>query len=407
MAASWPVWNNDNPLPGPPPRAWIPVVIHNSARPVPGVEAPDNSVFEAAAPTRRKGWSLGPVASLLVHAGALATGLFLFLPADDPFDIEGSSVQVEIIATQTVASNEMSDIQSDATETLVSSGGEAVAATEPETLEPVEAETTEPTPETVQPTTQDVVEAQAPTELAPDTPDALEPLQTQETPSPEPVEALEPTEPVAAEITPLLAATPLEPEALEAVQPQPTEPTEAAEPTPPVETIEAVEPVDPDAPPVPQTRTVAQRHEPTYPKPEPKKPEPRKAEPPKPRPSAGGNGGNSNADARATAPAAGQQGSGPQGNSAAVSKYPGQVLSKLRRALRYPQGGRGAAEVKVRFTVSASGAASGISVISSSGNPAFDNAAIETVRRASPFPPIPADAGRTTWQFDMPLGFVR
>lgn len=398
MSAAWPVWNNDNPLPGPAPRAWVPVVIENRSHPVPGVAAPGSAMLPSPTATRSRRWALGPALSLLIHGAALAAGILLFLPADDPFDIEGSAVEVEIIAMQTVASNEASDVQSDATQSMVSAGAEAVEATEPETLEPVEPEATT-TPETVEP-----IEA--------------EPLEPTEPVAAATAEPIEPVEAVAAETAPLLASTAITPEPLDSVQPEtpspvdpvettaPVAPQETAEAVEPTEVVEAVEPVDPDAPPLPQTRTVKQKQEPTYPKEEPRK-DPPKQQPQKPRPSAGGNGGNSNADAMAGAPAAAQQGTGAQGNNAAVTKYPGQVLSKLRRALRYPSGARGTGEVQVQFTVSASGAASGIRVVASSGNPAFDNAAIETVRRASPFPAIPADAGKDSWTFTMPLGFVR
>lgn len=63
--------------------------------------------------------------------------------------------------------------------------------------------------------------------------------------------------------------------------------------------------------------------------------------------------------------------------------------------------------MQVQFTVSAGGSASGIRVVSSSGNPVFDNAAIETVQRAAPFPAIPPESGKSEWTFTMPLGFVR
>lgn len=415
MSAAWPVWNNDNPLPGPPPRAWVPVVIQNTGHPVPVVSAPGSSFLDAATPRPPSRWAVGPLASVLVHVGALAAGILLFLPVDDDLAIQGSAVEVEIISMQTVASNEVSDVLSDVTESMVSAGSEVVEATEPETLDPVEPEQTV-TPETAEPVAPDAPEA-----LRPDTVEATEPTTA------EPVEVTEPVEAVVAETMPLLASTQSTAEPLEAIEPDApeaidpvetaavTQPKETAEPVEPAEVVEASEPVDPNAPPVPQTRTVAQRQEPTFPEAEARKDPPtkpktettEKPKPQKPKPSTGGNGGNSNADAKAGAPPAGQTGTGVQGNSAAVTKYPGQVLSKLRRALRYPSGGRGTGEVQVQFTVSAGGTATAIRVVSSSGNPVFDNAAIETVRRASPFAAIPADAGRDSWTFTMPLGFVR
>jgi protein TonB len=96
--------------------------------------------------------------------------------------------------------------------------------------------------------------------------------------------------------------------------------------------------------------------------------------------------------------------------NAAVTNYPGKIVSKLRRALRYPaqaksQNLRG--EVQVSFTVSSGGAVGGVRVVRSSGSPILDRAAIETVRRAAPFPPIPEGAGRSSWPFTVPLAFTR
>jgi protein TonB len=98
-----------------------------------------------------------------------------------------------------------------------------------------------------------------------------------------------------------------------------------------------------------------------------------------------------------------------EGN-AAVSNYPGKIVRKLRRALRYPTGAgsrrlRGVAEV--RFVISSGGGVGGIQLVASSGSPILDKAALEAVRRAAPFPPIPAEAGRSNWPFTVPLAFVR
>jgi periplasmic protein TonB len=93
-----------------------------------------------------------------------------------------------------------------------------------------------------------------------------------------------------------------------------------------------------------------------------------------------------------------------------VSNYPGQVVTRLRRALRYPAAARRdrlTGEVHVSFTVAAGGGVSGISVVRSSGSPVLDQAAIETVQRAAPFPQIPQAAGRSSWPFSVPLAFTR
>lgn len=110
----------------------------------------------------------------------------------------------------------------------------------------------------------------------------------------------------------------------------------------------------------------------------------------------GKNDGENNADGNAKGK------SSAQGN-AAVSNYPGAVTSKLRRALR--RQGRLRGEVVVSFVVASNGSVTGLGVGRSSGNPAVDKAGVDTVRRAAPFPPIPADAGRSVWAFSLPLAF--
>lgn len=96
--------------------------------------------------------------------------------------------------------------------------------------------------------------------------------------------------------------------------------------------------------------------------------------------------------------------------NAAVSNYPGKIVAKLKRMLRYPaqarrQGIRG--ETRVSFVVVADGSVSAVRVVGSSGSDILDNAALEAVRRAAPFPPIPDSAGRSSWNFTVPLAFTR
>jgi protein TonB len=328
------------------------------------------------APVRRSDrW---PVAvSTALHGTLIAVALFLLHPAPETFDIAGSSVEVELIATETVSSNEAAT-QSDAAVDMVSAGGEMVTPTVSETVEAIEPVVETAAEPEVQPAVTEVVEAEAaeaqdisPTEIA---------------------------EPVAAgETTPLLTVTAetVSPEDMTAAS------VEAVE-TPTAEALEPVEAPAEEAPPVPQPRTTKQKPKEAE---TPAKKPPAKAAPKTPQQA--GNGGNSSADAKASAAVGGKKPTGQPGNGAAVTKYPGQVLAKLRRALRYPAGGRGTGEVSVQFTVAAAGQASGVRVVKSSGNPVFDKAAMATVQRAAPFPPIPPEAGRSSWTFTMPLGFVR
>lgn len=99
-----------------------------------------------------------------------------------------------------------------------------------------------------------------------------------------------------------------------------------------------------------------------------------------------------------------------QAGNAAVSNYPGKIVSRLRRALRYPreaQRQRIRGEVHVGFVVSGNGQVGSVRVVRSSGTDVLDRAAMETVRRAAPFPPIPEGAGRSSWPFTVPLAFTR
>ncbi|MEX3007424.1 cell envelope integrity protein TolA [Hoeflea sp. TYP-13] len=99
---------------------------------------------------------------------------------------------------------------------------------------------------------------------------------------------------------------------------------------------------------------------------------------------------------------------GAAGN-AAVSNYPGKVRRKLRRALRYPKKARSAklsGTALVRFSVSAGGGVTVSGIARSSGSPILDSAALAAVKRAAPFPKIPAAAGRKSWTFTVPLQFT-
>jgi len=359
---------------------------------------------------------LGIAASIFVHTallGAALASLYWITPLEAG-DVE--SVAVDIIETQSVSSNSASATQSDAVESMVSSGAQAVEPVEAETIEevtpvetavvetvePVEAETVtqpldQPKPQTAEPLAEST---------PPETPPPVEPIETAEA---TPVEAAS----VAAEV-PVLATAML----------SPVPPLETVAPVEPVEAVEPIDPIETSAAPVPMTRTVKQVSEPTYPKATPNKPEVKKpvtkaAEQPARKPvkdvaaptkrvaTAGGNGGKNDADAQASAQSSASRGSS-GGGSGTADKYPGRVQAKLQRALRYPSAARGATgEVQVQFVVAANGSVSGVRIVGSSGNPILDDAAINTVNRAAPFPEIPADAGRSSWTFTLPLGIVR
>lgn len=96
--------------------------------------------------------------------------------------------------------------------------------------------------------------------------------------------------------------------------------------------------------------------------------------------------------------------------NAAVSNYPGRVARKLQAALRYPPAAarRGiTGEARVHFVVDAGGRVRDVRLVASSGSDLLDRAAVETVRRAAPLPPIPKAAGRSEWSFTAPVSFSR
>ncbi|WP_395172878.1 TonB family protein [Roseibium alexandrii] len=92
------------------------------------------------------------------------------------------------------------------------------------------------------------------------------------------------------------------------------------------------------------------------------------------------------------------------GNSE-VTNYPAKVHRKVLRSVRTPRSlGRLAKDAQVRFTITANGGVSGVRLIRSSGNKAFDQVALKSVQRAAPYPAIPAAAKRVSWTFTLPIG---
>jgi protein TonB len=86
--------------------------------------------------------------------------------------------------------------------------------------------------------------------------------------------------------------------------------------------------------------------------------------------------------------------------SAAVENYPGRVYRRIQRTRQRGVRERGTA--RVRFSVTGSGGLGSISISASSGSGAVDQAAIDHVRRAAPFPAPPSGAQTT---FVVPITF--
>jgi protein TonB len=397
----------------------------------------------ARAPGGQRKWRLALAASCIFHAAA---ALFFLQANDEGVLIEGA---------------ESSGIAflGDAAEDQISAGSEAVEAVNVTMIAMLEAKpveivaakkvTVSDTTDSVEAVSADRSEIER---LAPIEERVAERVQAAEA---VPTEAAEPAEPVQAEAEPAQPVAELAPEILateriepvtdvvapvvevpaqaEAVEASGAETVETAA-TAPVEAAERAEatPVEPAVAALPDPLPVAnpvekaatakpvkqvEKKDAAQPKPaKPEKAKPAKKPEEKTGAKGTGSGGSNEADARkghadgrANGAAASKGGKSSAGN-AALSNYPGKVAAKLRRALRYPaeakrQKLRG--QVRVGFVVSAGGGVGSIRVVSSSGSPVLDRAALETVRRAAPFPPIPEGAARSQWPFTVPLAFSR
>lgn len=81
-----------------------------------------------------------------------------------------------------------------------------------------------------------------------------------------------------------------------------------------------------------------------------------------------------------------------QAGNAAASNYPGKVMRRISRMPKPRVKARGTALVV--FSISSGGGLAGVSVARSSGSTALDQAAMQYIRKAAPFPPPPRGAQR-------------
>ncbi|MGF7162077.1 protein TonB [Rhodoligotrophos appendicifer] len=310
-----------------------------------------------------------------------------------------------------------------------------------EVTEPNEADTAEQPDSAEQP---DAVETQR---LAAVAPEMIQPTDT-----PKPIEEVEPPRPAAVEPRPAEVeareVAPLAPVAaggeLQAVEPTPSENTEPqeiaavepaeiaeAEPTE-VAAVDPATPVDPVTPPVteaeptelvpiPQTKPDVVEVEPEpIKKIEPKKE--RKTAPPKPAKAKTARAKQPSPDkapagtASKSAAAASGQARGTRGvreaeaGQADRSNYAGRILAHLQRHKHFPDAAarsRMSGTVTLTFAISANGHLRSVKLRRGSGYEVLDDAALSTVRRAEPFPPIPSDLGQTAMTFTVPLRYKR
>ncbi|SKA38715.1 energy transducer TonB family protein [Consotaella salsifontis] len=297
----------------------------------------------------RAGWTIALLASVAVHLG----GLMSLGDASQGAMEEGGSVGSIAVAgdsfADAVSIGEVTDL-SEITQPAEASETEIAAVEDRVTAPPPDASSSEVAP---------VERAKETAEVAP--PDSDMPA----TP-----EAVAPAE-VQSEMVPIT----------EAVEAASVEPTERV-----AEVVDAPLPT-----PRPKVASAPRRVEKAAPRPTPTREK-----------KSAGRGGRSQADARkASAASAASRPS--QAGNAAVSNYPGQVARKLRRSVSAPRGAEGTAIVA--FTVMADGGVSGVRLVRGSGSSGGDRAALAAVRRAAPFPPIPAGAGRRSWNFQVPIRF--
>ena len=95
----------------------------------------------------------------------------------------------------------------------------------------------------------------------------------------------------------------------------------------------------------------------------------------------------------ATAQQSGTTGRQQTAGNAAASNYPGLVMRRLSRAGKPRVNSNGTAVVA--FTIAANGGLTSVSLARSSGSSALDQAALQLVRRAGPFPTPPTGARRS------------
>ncbi|PVB62397.1 energy transducer TonB [Labrenzia sp. 011] len=288
----------------------------------------------------------------------------------------------------------------------------------------------EPDPDPLEPVTEPVKMTEVPpdtavkpVEIASVQPAAAAPVVAGVT-SADPVTAAKPVETVQPEATPPTETVPEAPETVrpvEAVQPtepqQDRTPVEIARVEPPV-SVEPVKPVSEVLRPVEDplqdvTETPRTKPKPPFRTTRPKKTPDKKLKTAQTR---GAEASSRKGGERVTSKTARSNSNGRKdskstdGGTRATSNYKGKILAKLRRAKRYPRQARRenlSGTVQVAFTISRSGAVSGIRVVRSSGQPVLDQAALDMVRRAAPMPKFPAGMTVGRLSLQVPVRFSR
>lgn len=270
-------------------------------------------------------------------------------------------------------------------------------------------------------------------EVDPEAPEPLPPEPVEEIPRPVIEETPPPAMPsldVAEASTDTLSVPSFDTEVPPPPQPPEELPQEIAEqppepaPAPVEEQPEVVEDEAPDLAPVaslrPMTRPEQAAPQVAAAPPPPAKPEPAPEPKPEARPAdrtqqaqTGGAGG-------VTQRAAGSGGSAQAGNAGNAQVRTGnaqqearlqavwgaKIRARIERRKRFPNGMRGqTGRVVMRITVSRDGAILGAAIARSSGQPAFDQAAVQAVQRAGRLPAAPQGLSQPSYTFNLPMDF--
>lgn len=138
------------------------------------------------------------------------------------------------------------------------------------------------------------------------------------------------------------------------------------------------------------------------PKPSPRLTRKAASKPPHPSPQGLRETGQGNDAVSSSASTRGSQGQSGTVGAGAYASFSSSVKAHLMRFKRYPEAARIQnlhGRAAVTFSLDAGGNVTGVSLSGSSGSGLLDAEALATVRRASPFPPIPPETGRTSASF--------
>lgn len=225
--------------------------------------------------------------------------------------------------------------------------------------------------------------------------------------------------PAAMQAAPLAMTPPEAPDAALAL-PAPAAPPVLAEAvprpalTPPVDLPPVAEaaPASPPPPPAPQADALADPPPALRPKARPEQPAERATTARNSTPSPGqaaqraaGSGSGERAGREGQAEAATLSQSAAQDLRAA---WGAKIRARIEGRKRYPAGaGRVSGTVTLRLTVSRSGVLEAVSVATSSGHAALDEAALRAVRAAGRFSAAPQGLGQASYSFTLPMTFAR